>query len=38
MKRRPVNKSKAAKAFRRQSGKTKSLNMAGPPMRGGYRL
>lgn len=38
MKRYPVNKHSAAKSFRAQSSKTKRLNMAGPPMRGGFRL
>lgn len=34
----PVNKSDSAGSFRRQAGKTKSLNLRGNPMRGGIRL
>lgn len=33
-----VNKGKSAKRFRRQVGKTKSINMKAGPMRGGIRL
>lgn len=33
-----VNKSKAAKKFRHQSGRTKSINLRGAPQRGGIRL
>lgn len=36
--RRPVNKQAAAKRFRRDSGRTKALNLKGAPMRGGIRL
>jgi len=38
MRRRPINKYKAAKKFRRGSMRTKSANMRGNPMRGGWRL
>lgn len=37
MRRHPVNKFKSAKTFRRNSGRTKAINLAGP-MRGGIRL
>jgi len=33
-----VNKGKAAGKFRKQIGKTKRVNIAPPPMRGGIRL
>lgn len=33
-----VDKGKAAKGFRKETGKTKALNMAQAPMRGGWRL
>lgn len=36
--RRPVNKRRSAKQFRRNISKTKRANVAPPPMRGGYRL
>lgn len=36
--RHPVNKHRAAKAFRRQVHKTKAINMKQAPMRGGIRL
>ena len=36
--RRSVNKSKSTKAFKRQVGKTKALNVVQAPMRGGWRL
>lgn len=36
--RQPVKKSKAAKDFRQEVRHTKAINMAPPPMRGGYRL
>jgi hypothetical protein len=36
--RKPVNKYKSAKSFRKQTSKTKSINMRHAPMRGGYRL
>lgn len=38
MHRHHVNKHKAAKTFRKHAHKTKSLNMAAAPMRGGWRL
>jgi len=38
LRRKPVNKYKSAKSFRRQTTKTKSINMRNAPMRGGYRL
>lgn len=37
LKRRPVNKSKSAKGFRKSVGKTKPANLTNP-MRGGIRL
>lgn len=36
--RHPVNKHKSAKQFKRNVGKTKSINLRGAPMRGGIRL
>lgn len=33
-----VNRGRAARSFRRQSGRTNRLNMRGAPMRGGIRL
>lgn len=36
--RRPVNKHKSAKHFKRNVGKTKGINLRGAPMRGGIRL
>lgn len=36
--RRFVNKHKSAKAFKRNIGKTKGINLRGAPMRGGIRL
>lgn len=38
MKRRSVNKRAAARQFRQDATHTRALNLAGPPMRGGYRL
>jgi hypothetical protein len=38
MRRKPVNKNRAAKAFRKSIGRTKRLNVAPPPMRGGFRI
>jgi len=38
MKRFSVNKNQSAKKFSGQMRKTKAVNMAGPPMRGGFRL
>lgn len=37
-KRGSVNKQKAAKQFRGQSTRTKAINVAAAPMRGGWRL
>lgn len=36
--RRPVNKHKSAKRFRKHVKKSKAPNVAGAPMRGGWRL
>lgn len=36
--RRPVNKQAAKKNFNRQASRTKRINIAPPPNRGGYRL
>lgn len=36
--RRAVNKRKSARKFRRNSRKTKFLNVKAAPMRGGFRL
>jgi len=36
--RRPVNKRRSARAFRKDMSRTKALNMKGAPMRGGIRL
>lgn len=33
-----VNKGRAARAFRKATTRTKGINMAPPPMRGGIRL
>lgn len=38
MKRMPVNKRRAASAFRGAVQRTKGVNMAPRPMRGGFRL
>jgi hypothetical protein len=38
MKRHSVNKSKAAKSFKRSVGRTKAINISSAPMRGGIRL
>lgn len=38
MKRRPVNKSKSAKEFRRNLSHTKAPNIEMGPMRGGWRF
>lgn len=38
MKRRSVNKARAARGFRHDSGRTAALNMRNAPMRGGWRL
>lgn len=36
--RRPVNKKRSARSFRKGASRTKSINMRGAPMRGGIRL
>lgn len=36
--RRPVNKGRSARKFRRQASRTKSVNLKGLHMRGGIRL
>lgn len=38
MRRMRVNKYRSAKQFRKNSGRTKGANMAGPVMRGGIRF
>lgn len=38
MLRRPVNKHRAARGFKKAIGRTKQLNIAPRPMRGGIRL
>lgn len=38
MKRFPVNKFASAKKFRKNASKTKAINFAAGPMRGGIRL
>lgn len=38
MRRRPVNKGRSARKFRRDVGKTAIANVRAAPMRGGYRL
>lgn len=38
MKRRSMNKRSAARQFNRATSRTKAINIAPPPMRGGYRL
>lgn len=38
MRRRPVNKRKSSKQFRRNVGRTKAANVKAGPMRGGIRL
>lgn len=38
MKRHSVNKRSAARSFNKSVGKTKAINIAPRPMRGGYRL
>lgn len=37
-KRRPVNKFRSAKKFRRSVGRTRAANVRAAPMRGGIRL
>lgn len=34
----PVNKSRSARDFRSKSERTKAMNLAPPPMRGGFRI
>lgn len=38
MRRRSVNKSRSARRFRSSIGRTKRVNVAPPPMRGGFRI
>lgn len=38
MPRKPVNKAYSAKKFRKTVNRTKRINIAPPPMRGGIRL
>ena len=38
MRRRPANKKKSARTFRKHAHSTKSANMRNTPMRGGWRL
>jgi len=38
LKRKPVSKGKSAKHFRHHAHHTIGINLAPPPMRGGYRL
>lgn len=38
MRRRPVNKKASARQFSRDIRRTKAANIAGAPMRGGWRL
>lgn len=38
LKRKPVNKHKSAKQFRKNVSKTKKINVVAGPMRGGIRL
>lgn len=38
LRRRGVSKGKSARKFRRQVSRTKSANLRGAPMRGGWRL
>lgn len=38
MRRYPQSKGRGARSFNHRSAKTKAINMAPPPMRGGYRL
>lgn len=37
-KRKSVDKTKSAKSFRQKAATTKRINVAPPPMRGGWRL
>lgn len=38
MRRYKVNKSRSARKFRSNAGHTKRMNVAPPPMRGGFRI
>lgn len=38
VRRSPVNKQKSTNKFRKESARTKKINLAPPPARGGYRL
>lgn len=38
LRRKPVNKHRSARSFRKQSQRTKGANMSGPVMRGGIRF
>lgn len=38
LKRKPANKFRGAKKFRKDSARTKAVNMSSAPMRGGIRL
>lgn len=38
MKRRSVNRRRAARAFSRSRSRSKRINVAPPPMRGGFRI
>lgn len=38
MRRRYVNKSRSARKFRSHMNRTKRINVAPPPMRGGFRI
>lgn len=38
MRRRKVNKRSSARKFRKQVSRTKAVNIAPPPSRGGYRM
>lgn len=38
MRRKPMNRKTASRQFNRRSSRTKRINVAPPPQRGGYRL
>lgn len=38
MKRKPVNRKRAARAFSKSRTRSKRINVAPPPMRGGFRI
>lgn len=38
MRRKGLNRSKSARKFRSSVGRTKRMNVAPPPMRGGFRI